>query len=216
MTLPYKHRTLAIAASLMLLGAAGCGTADEDAADAPGGAATSAQQSAAGSGDGKHAQHKGESGDSDADEMAGMETLATSEQRDLRVELHAMPPETFFVSEGDELRRQTPTGQDDVHLMVTVADRESGVRLPDVTVTARVADASGATSFEGPLYPMVGRGMGLHYGENVQVGRAGAYELTLTIGPPRVGRHRAVAGAWRQTIKVTQKVAFDGKALRPA
>ena len=142
-----------------------------------------------------------------------MVTLAETTEEDLEVQLHAMPPERFFVSEGDAMREQKPTDGDDAHLMVTLADAESGVRLPDATVTARVMDGKEQTTFEGPLYPMVGRGTGLHYGENVVVGEPGEYTVELTIGPPRVGRHRAVETAWSKTRKITQQVSFDGKAL---
>lgn len=149
-------------------------------------------------------------------DMGGMTKLAeTDPTSDLDVGLFAMPPETFYVSEGDGLRKQAPAKTDDAHLMVTLADKESGVRLPDATVTAQVLDAKGATAFEGPLYPMVGRGMGLHYGENVDVGAPGDYDVKLTIGPPRVGRHRAVQNAWSKTTKVVQKVTFDGKKFAP-
>jgi uncharacterized protein involved in high-affinity Fe2+ transport len=145
--------------------------------------------------------------------MEDMEILAVSETDDLRVELHAMAPELFYVSEGDRLRPQRPTQADDAHLMVTVADKASGVRLPDATVTVRLTDEGGATAFEGPLYPMVGRGMGLHYGENVDVEAAGVYDVLLTVGPPRVGRHRAVAKAWNRTTTIRQKVRYDGAAF---
>ena len=149
-------------------------------------------------------------------EMSGMKKLSQSDPAsDLDVGLFAMPPERFYVSEGDGLREQTPAKGDDAHLMVTLADKESGVRLPDATVTARVVDAKGATAFEGPLYPMVGRGMGLHYGENVDVGEPGEYDVKLTVGPPRVGRHKAVENAWSKTTKVDQKVTFDGKTFSP-
>lgn len=205
---------LQVIAVLLALGLSACGTAADDAADTPDGPSTNASQS---SGGGKHDQHDG--GDDDGatsagtDEMAGMVTLAETMQEDLEVQLHAMPPELFFVSEGDGMREQTPTEGDDAHLMVTLADAASGVRLPDATVTARVMDGNEQTSFEGPLYPMVGRGMGLHYGENVVIGAPGDYTVELTIGPPRVGRHRAVETAWSKTRKVTQQVTFDGKVL---
>lgn len=220
----------ALAAIALFVGACGT-TADDNAADLPGGG-TSTQASAApaSAGGGKHSQHSGTAGGgtsttgatetdaaatSAASEMEGMVTLATSEQGDLETELHAMPPERFFVSEGDALREQKPASTDDAHLMVTLADQQSGVRLPDATVTVRITDRAGATAFEGPLYPMVGRGMGLHYGENVKLGKPGTYDVQLTIGPPRVGRHRAVAKAWTTTRKITQQVKFDGKTLGP-
>jgi hypothetical protein len=173
---------------------------------------------------GAHAEHGGEAaatkaphaghGAAQGEDMAGMVTLAETETEDLAVELHAMPPELFYVSEGDDFRPQRPSPADSAHLMVSVSDKQSGVRLPDATVTVRITDASGATAFEGPLYPMVGRGMGLHYGENVELADAGRYEVELVIGPPRVGRHRAVQDAWNETTRITQAIEFDGKAIR--
>ncbi len=210
-----------LAVVALALAFAACGAADENAADTSTGAAggTTASQSEGG----KHAQHKGDTGtaggseepasDAAMEEMDGMVTLAETTEEDLEVQLHAMPPELFFVSEGDRMREQKPTDGDDAHLMVTLADAESGVRLPDATVTARVIDSSGQTAFEGPLYPMVGRGMGLHYGENVTIGKPGDYTVELTIGPPRVGRHRLVAEAWSKTRKIKQSVKFDGTNL---
>lgn len=208
-------KTLAVAV-VLAAGVSACGTADENAADTPNGPSTNTAQAGGG---GKHSQHNGgdattdTTSDAGADEMDGMVTLAETTEDDLEVQLHAMPPERFFVSEGDDMREQAPTDGDDAHLMVTLADAESGVRLPDATVTARVMDSSEQTSFEGPLYPMVGRGMGMHYGENVVIGEAGDYTVELTIGSPRVGRHRAVADAWSTTRKITQQVSFDGKTL---
>jgi hypothetical protein len=188
--------------------------AGDEAAAAEG--ETPADDAASGGG---HAGHGGaETGDAapagDGEDMADMVVLAETETKDLSVELHAMPPELFYVSEGDDFRPQEPSPKDSAHLMVSVSDKESGVRLPDATVTVRITDQSGATAFEGPLYPMVGRGMGLHYGENVQLADAGRYEIELVIGPPRVGRHRAVQNAWNETTSIKQTIEFDGKAIR--
>jgi hypothetical protein len=229
-----RQRALAALAAILAavaLGACGGGTeydasgrppggndAAEGGAHAGHGGAAGAEQGAAAEG-GAHAGHggaSGERGDDAAEDMADMEVLAISESEDLRVELHAMAPELFYVSEGDGLRPHRPTKDDDAHLMVTLADRSSGIRLPDATVTLRLSDAGGATAFEGPLYPMVGRGMGLHYGENVDVDAPGTYEVRLTVGPPRVGRHRAVAEAWTRTVTIRQKVRYDGTAFTKA
>lgn len=219
----HRTRIIVIAVALavgLAVGLAGCGTADQDAADV-GGSTTAASNPGGSGGGGDHAQHSGSGGatsanNAPADDMEGMVTLATVEEGDVEVQLHAMPPELFYVSEGDRQRAQRPAKTDDAHLMVTLADRESSVRLPDATIVARVRDSSGATVFEGPLYPMVGRGMGLHYGENVSLGKPGKYDIELTIGPPRVGRHRAVEDAWSQTRKISQSAQFNGKTLEPA
>ena len=182
---------------------AGCGGDDEQAtagATAEHGAAHA--QTAAAHGGGHDGGH--------------MTELASAERGDMTIAVAASPPETFYVSEGDDLREQAPAPGDDAHLMVTLTDTESGIRLPDATVTARVSDTGGEVVFEGPLYPMVGRGMGMHYGENVDVGEAGRYEITLTVGSPRVGRHEAVAKAWRGPQRVALEVEFDGESFHPA
>ena len=224
-------QSLAVAV-VLALSASACGQAEDNAADTSSGTKSTSASGGSGGGGGQHAQHNGSGGgtdgasssgsdamttqnpsDSAMAEMEGMVTLAETSQEDLEVQLHAMPPELFYVSEGDDMRPQKPAATDDAHLMVTLADVESGVRLPDATVIARVIDSAGETQFEGPLYPMVGRGMGMHYGENVTIGEAGDYTVELTIGPPRVGRHRLVAKAWSKTRKITQKVKFDGTNL---
>lgn len=223
-----------IALCALLGGLSGCagGTAYEDGkpageAAAAGGhaghggdheAATAAGEATPTAEGGGHASHSGtdttDTPTADGEDMSSMVTLAETETEDLAIELHAMPPELFYVSEGDDFRPQNPSERDSAHLMVSVSDKASGVRLPDATVTVRITDEAGATAFEGPLYPMVGRGMGLHYGENVQLADAGRYEVELVIGPPRVGRHRAVQNAWNRTARLKQAIAFDGSAVR--
>lgn len=208
-------------AEAVAAGGHGAHTADEETAATHGhgghGAGDEAAESESeGETAGGHAGHGGSEtpAATDGEDMAEMVTLAESETQDLAIELHAMPPELFYVSEGDDFRPQRPSAEDSAHLMVSLSDKESGVRLPEATVTVRITDEAGGTAFEGPLYPMVGRGMGLHYGENVQLADAGRYEVELVIGPPRVGRHRAVQSAWNETTRITQTIVFDGRALR--
>jgi hypothetical protein len=219
--------TLAAAAAAAVLALAACGDDDDkDTAAAEHGTSTAAHAgTTAGSGghgtttaSGGHgtSTEPAHGGGHQADGASAMTELASAERAEMAIAVMASEPETFYVSEGDRLRRQAPGGHDDAHLMVTLADAESGVRLPDATVTARIADAHGRVAFEGPLYPMIGRGMGMHYGENVELTGPGTYEVTLTVGSPRIGRHRAVAKAWGGPQRVTFRVSFDGKALSPA
>jgi len=194
------------------------GTHDDGGHGADGTAAADGDAPAQDAADDSHAGHTGAAGSdahaADGEDMSDMVTLAESETEDLAIELHAMPPELFYVSEGDDFRPQRPSPKDSAHLMVSLSDKASGVRLPEATVTIRITDATGATAFEGPLYPMVGRGMGLHYGENVQLADAGKYLVELVIGPPRVGRHQAVQNAWNKTTRIEQAIQFDGKAIQ--
>lgn len=196
---------------------AGGGHSGHGSGEAPAGATTATAPAEGESGE--HSGHSGgggaaESTDGADSEMEGMVTLAKTETSDLAVELHSMPPELFYVSEGDGFRPQRPSAKDSAHFMVTLADKESAVRLPEATVTTRITGEDGETAFEGPLYPMVGRGMGLHYGENIELPRAGRYTVRLVIGPPRIGRHRAVQKAWNTPARIEQAVEFDGRAVK--
>ena len=148
--------------------------------------------------------------------MPGMATLAQSTSGDMQVGLEAMAPETFFVSEGARLRRQSPAPDAKQHMMVTLTDRQSGIRLPDATVTLRLATAAGRTVYDGPLYPMIGRGMGMHYGENVPLPTSGSYTAQLVVGPPRIGRHMDSQGAWTTPVRLEQRFTWDGRSARPA
>lgn len=203
--------TLAACACLALGGlAAGCG--DDDETPEAGSAAPAAATT------GEMPMEHGDMGADDemAAAMASMAELGMTKTDDMTIALMASSAERFFVAEGDRLREQTPSPDDDAHLMVALTDTESGIRLPDATVTARVSDADGETVFEGPLYPMVGRGMGMHYGENVDVGGAGTYEVALVVGSPRVGRHRALEKAWSGTQRARFRIAYDGTTFTPA
>ena len=148
--------------------------------------------------------------------MPGMATLAQSTSGDMLVGLEAMAPETFFVSEGTRLRRQSPGPDAEQHMMVTLTDRRSGIRLPDATVTLRLATAAGRTVYDGPLYPMIGRGMGMHYGENVPLPTSGTYTAHLVVGPPRIGRHMDSQTAWTRPVRLEQRFSWDGRAARAA
>ena len=148
--------------------------------------------------------------------MPGMAVLAQSTQGDMQVGLEAMAPETFFVSEGAGLRRQSPGPDAKRHMMVVLTDRQSGIRLPDATVTLRLSTAAGRTVFDGPLYPMIGRGMGMHYGENVPLPVGGTYTAQLVVGPPRIGRHMDSQTAWTKPVRLEQRFSWDGRTARAA
>jgi len=145
-----------------------------------------------------------------------MTQLAKATQGDEEIVLSAMAPETFYVSDGTGLRKQAPGPDDRAHMMVTVSDRASGIRLPDATVTLRLTGPTGRSVFDGPLYPMIGRGMGMHYGENVPLPQTGRYHASLVVGPSRIGRHRSVRTAWTSAHRIDLAFAWDGSKAAPA
>lgn len=148
-----------------------------------------------------------------ADGSMGMTSLFDETIGDVSIGMSAMDPERFFVSVGAEQREHKPAPDDDIHLMATLSDSESGIRLPDAAVTVRVTGPDGKVAYDGPLYPMIGRGMGMHYGENVSLGRAGRYTAEFVATPPRIGRHADSEGAWSQTIRFQAGFDWDGASV---
>lgn len=142
-----------------------------------------------------------------------MTPLASTKAGGEEISLTAMAPQTFYVPAGEGLRKQAPAGDDNAHMMVTVADDQTGVRLPDATVTLTVEGPSGKTTFDGPLYEMIGKGMGLHYGENVALAEPGTYTATVIVGAPQVARHANLKNDWRKPEKVQEKFKWNGTSV---
>lgn len=169
----------------------------------------------------EHAGHQGMQHGSDMAGMSGgqgkgmagmaMRKLADETADGMTVELAAMAPETFFVYDGGGWRRHAPAPDDAAHLMVTLSDAKTGEHLPDATVTARIIGPDGRTVYDAPMYPMIGRGMGLHYGDNVPLPKPGRYTASLVVGPPKVGRHMDLRNAWRQPVRLQETFQWTGR-----
>lgn len=139
-----------------------------------------------------------------------MRDLGSATSGDFRADLTAMGPVTFQVSQGDRFVEQRPERGDNAHFMILLSDARSRDRLPDATITLRVRDESGRVVSSGPQYPMIGMGMGIHYGDNVRLPGPGRYEAELVVGPPRIGRHEDVVGRWRTTTRMRIPFRWDG------
>lgn len=218
MTSITRTGALAAATFVLALGAAGCGGDDADTANV----------SATGTAAAEHAGHEGHSGHdghgtataggaapSQAEQQAAassmrMERLGSATAGDRKVELDASEPVTFSVYEGEKLVEHAPRKGENAHVMLTLSDAESGDRLPDATITLRVTDAAGKVVASGPQYPMTGMGMGIHYGDNITIPKAGRYTAQLVVGPPRIGRHADVAGRWNTTVKASIPFTWNG------
>ncbi|MGE4424946.1 MAG: iron transporter [Solirubrobacteraceae bacterium] len=157
-----------------------------------------------------HGAHGDEAAAGDHAAHGGSIKLGTAEEGDLRVEVAAMPEAVeFTVAEGDRMRKHPPAPGDNAHVMVLVSDAESRDRLPDSAVTAQFVGPDGRDVHNGPLYPMIGMGVGLHYGDNMRLPEDGKYVATIVVSPPRIGRHPDAADRYAKPVRL--EVPFDWK-----
>ncbi|MGX6449032.1 iron transporter [Patulibacter sp. S7RM1-6] len=220
MTPSTRTTALAAAAVLALGGAlAGCGGSDDDGRVQASGttADAHADHDMSGMDMGGSGQASSGGAPSQADQQAHastmqMKRLGTATAGDRKVELDVSDPVTFTVPEGDRFVTHRPRKGENAHVMMMLSDAETGDRLPDATVTLRLVDAAGKVVSSGPQYPMIGMGMGIHYGDNITIPKAGKYTAQLVIGPSRIGRHDDVTKRWTATTRAEIPFTWDGEA----
>lgn len=157
-----------------------------------------------------HAAHDGGGGHGDHGDMASVK-LGTKTEGDVRVEVAAMKEAVEFTAvEGGKQRKHPPAPGDNAHVMVLVSDAESRDRLPDAAVTAQITGPGGVAVHNGPLYPMIGMGVGLHYGDNMKLAKSGSYKAIIVVGPPQVGRHPESVERYEKPVKI--EVPFEWTA----
>lgn len=207
-----RRSAAALAALALAAAATGCG-GDDDATSNVSASGTSAAGATSSS---EHSGHSGHGGSTDAagGEAATvrMQRLGSTSAGDQKVELDVSEPVTFSVYEGERLVKHAPRKGENAHVMLLLSDAQSGDRLPDATITLRITDEAGKVVSSGPQYPMIGMGMGIHYGDNVTIPKAGKYVAQLVIGPPRIGRHSDVTDRWNTTTRASIPFEWKGAA----
>jgi hypothetical protein len=209
---------LCVATTLLLTA---CGS-DDDASNVEATGSTAPAAQTATTAGGAHAGHDDAAGDGHAshgDEAGGhgghgeMASVKLGEKTagHVRVEIAAMKEAVeFTAAEGGKQRKHPPAPGDNAHVMVLVSDAESRDRLPDAAVTAQITGPGGVAVHNGPLYPMIGMGVGLHYGDNMQLAKTGSYKAVIVVGPPQVGRHPESVERYDEPVKL--EVPFEWTA----
>ena len=117
-------------------------------------------------------------------------------------------PHPFWIFTG-ELERHEPTPEEDVHLMVTVWDRETGVVVPiDASVTLELFRDDGLVSTT-TGWLMISQQMGFHFGDNVPLDGDGTYRVEGRIAPLDVRRTGAFDGRFEASTEFAFEFDFD-------
>ncbi len=124
----------------------------------------------------------------------------------MKIQARVMAPSTFILLESGKQQMVKPTAKDSFHLMVLLNDAKSGTPIPYSSVWATITMngmSSAKPVFDERLWPMISQTMGVHYGINVPLPKAGTYRMTLLISPPAVARHMEYDNRWLKPHKVS-------------
>ncbi|PSQ45649.1 hypothetical protein BRD17_01035 [Halobacteriales archaeon SW_7_68_16] len=121
----------------------------------------------------------------------GMEMVGTTDAGDYGVALTYSFPHRFWLFTGADRRKVEVRGEDAVHMMSVVWDRETGTVVPNSSVETTVR-RDGATVAEKSLWSMLSQNMGVHAGDNMALEGNGTYDIPFERLPDQQGQPGAV------------------------
>jgi hypothetical protein len=123
------------------------------------------------------------------------QVLGVADWQGMKITAEAMTAVPFLIYNGTTMQEVKPPKNVSFHLMVTLADAQTGVAIPYASVWATITEGS-KTPLDESLWPMISRYMGPHYGNNVVLPGAGTYHLSLLVSPPVSARHIEYQDVW--------------------
>ena len=124
--------------------------------------------------------------------VEGMAMGGTAAGGDYEVGVFYSYAHRFWNLNGESVERTDIESDDDVHLMASVWDPETGTVLPETGVSIEISRDGSLVSQE-VIYPMLSQPMGTHYGANFGLDGDGTYTVTISVGGVRTRR----TGAFR-------------------
>jgi len=98
--------------------------------------------------------------------------------------------------------------EDDVHLMTTVWDADTGQILPETGLSLEI-ERDGELVSQEVIYPMLSQPMGFHYGANFGLDGDGTYEVTTAVGGVSTRRSGGFAGRFADPASATMQFDFS-------
>jgi hypothetical protein len=112
----------------------------------------------------------------------GMQMAGTSANGRYRAMLSYTFPHRFWLVRGEDTEKVSIESDEDIHLMVSVWDDQSGMVLPATSPRIELAGPEGDTRRFSP-WQMLSQRMGVHYGDNVALWADGEYDATVSLAP---------------------------------
>jgi len=140
--------------------------------------------------------------------VEGMAMAGTGEAGDYRVGVFYSYAHRFWNVNGETVERTDIESDDDVHLMASVWDPETGRVLPETGVSIEISRDGSLVSQE-VIYPMLSQPMGTHYGGNFGLDGDGTYTVTVSVGGVRTRRTGAFRDRFRDPVDVPVELEYS-------
>ena len=121
-------------------------------------------------------------------------------------------PHRFWTVTGRDAELVDIGGDDQLHLMVSVWDPETGIVLPTEAELVIEDDAGGRVG-EWFLWPMLSQEMGFHYGDNAAFADDGEYTARLRLGSLAVERRGEFEGRFEEGETIEIPFEFDSSEV---
>ncbi|UIO98481.1 hypothetical protein Hbl1158_07865 [Halobaculum sp. CBA1158] len=119
--------------------------------------------------------------------VEGMAMGGMAESGDYRVGVFYSYAHRFWNVNGEAVERTDVAEGDDVHLMASVWDADTGQVLPETGLSVEI-ERDGSLVSQEVIYPMLSQPMGVHYGANFGLEGDGTYTVNVSVGGVRTRR----------------------------
>jgi len=138
--------------------------------------------------------------------VEGMEMAGTASAGDYEFASMYSFPHRFWNVDAAQPSRTSIEDGDDVHLMSTVWDPETGIVLPETGLSVEITSGGELVSEE-VIYPMLSQPMGFHYGANFGLEGDDTYTVEVSVGGLNIRR----TGAFREKFgePASATIEFD-------
>ncbi|MFB6157081.1 MAG: hypothetical protein ABEJ34_04490 [Haloferacaceae archaeon] len=140
--------------------------------------------------------------------VEGMEMGGTAGAGDYRVAVFYSYAHRFWNVNGESVERTAIESDDDVHLMASVWDAETGHVLPETGLSIEVTKGGSLVSQE-VIYPMLSQPMGFHYGGNFGLDGDGTHTVTVSVGGVRTRRTGAFRDRFANPAEIPVEVPYS-------